>query len=121
MINESEQIFWLIDAQISEGRRDDVVAIMEKLVALTHASEPGALSYEWWTSEDGARLFIFERYADSDAALTHLANVGPHLGALMGAITMGPLMIFGPASEGLRAAGASLGASFAVHLGGFTR
>jgi quinol monooxygenase YgiN len=34
--------------------------------------EPGVLSYQRFVSEDGAIIHLYERYADSAAALAHL-------------------------------------------------
>jgi quinol monooxygenase YgiN len=43
-------------------------------------SEPGTLQYDWFLSEDQTRCVLSEIYADSDAMLAHLANVGEYMG-----------------------------------------
>ncbi len=35
-------------------------------------AEPGTLIYERYVSDDGRNAHLFERYADSDAAIVHL-------------------------------------------------
>jgi quinol monooxygenase YgiN len=46
---------------------------MNDMVESTKA-EPGALNYEWFISEDGTSCHIYERYADSAAAMVHMGH-----------------------------------------------
>ena len=52
-----------------------------RAVELT-TSEPGALQYDWFLSSDETKCVVRETYADSDAILTHMANLGELLGKL---------------------------------------
>ena len=45
--------------------------------------EPGTLHYDWFFSEDETKCVVREIYADSDALLAHLGNVGELLGRLI--------------------------------------
>jgi hypothetical protein len=45
--------------------------------------EPGTLHYDWFFTEDETRCVVREIYADSDAMLAHLGNVGDLLGRLV--------------------------------------
>ena len=45
--------------------------------------EPGTLHYDWFFSEDETKCVVREIYADSDAMLAHLGNVGDLLGRLV--------------------------------------
>jgi hypothetical protein len=38
------------------------------------AAEPATLDYEWFVSDDGHRVHLYERYVDSAGALAHLAT-----------------------------------------------
>lgn len=62
---------WMLEMQVQEGREDDVRALMEEMVEATRANEPGTLNYEWSFSEDGRVCHLYERYADSEAAMIH--------------------------------------------------
>ena len=42
--------------------------------------EPGTLHYDWFFSEDETKCVVREVYANSDAMLAHLGNVGELLG-----------------------------------------
>ncbi len=48
---------------------------MNSLVAET-SKETGTLGYEWNFTADGATCYIYERFEDSAAALTHLGMFG---------------------------------------------
>jgi len=45
--------------------------------------EPGTLHYDWFFSEDESKCEVREIYANSDAMLAHLGNVGELLGRLI--------------------------------------
>jgi quinol monooxygenase YgiN len=65
---------WMLEMQVREGRENDVHALMEEMVGATNANEPGTLNYEWSFSEDGRVCHLYERYADSEAAMIHGAT-----------------------------------------------
>jgi Antibiotic biosynthesis monooxygenase len=64
--------------------------------------EPGALQYDWFFSDDGTRCVVRETYANSDAVLAHVDNVGPLLGRLVELGGGLELEVFGEPSEALR-------------------
>ena len=66
----SEAVTMILAASVREGRLDDARALMEELVESTR-EEPGTLVYEWFLGADGSSCEIYERYADSDAAVLH--------------------------------------------------
>ena len=66
--------------------------------------EPGTLQYDWFFSDDGARCVARETYANSDAVLAHLGNVGPLLGRLVELGGGLELEVFGDPSATLREA-----------------
>ena len=66
--------------------------------------EPGTLQYDWFFNADETQCFVRETFADSSAALAHMANASdllPRLLALGGGVK---LELFGNASDELRAA-----------------
>jgi quinol monooxygenase YgiN len=44
--------------------------------------EPDNLQYEWFFNEDQTKCIVRETYADSNALLTHIANMGSVLGQM---------------------------------------
>ena len=58
----------LLDEPTNDLDVDTLRALMEEMSASTR-SEPGALSYEWFIGDDDRVVHLYERYADSAAAL----------------------------------------------------
>ncbi|WP_299891742.1 antibiotic biosynthesis monooxygenase [uncultured Ruegeria sp.] len=67
-----ENLGWIVEAQIKDGRRDDFKGIVEEIVAATRA-EGGTLNYQYYVSDDGAVL-VYERFANVDSAHIHITN-----------------------------------------------
>lgn len=67
------EVWLMIEAAVKPGKLDDLEAVMGELIAST-ADEPGTLTYAWSVDDDGASMHLIERYADSEAATTHLAS-----------------------------------------------
>ena len=64
-------------------------------------TEPGTLQYDWFFSADEAVCVVRETYADSDAVLAHLGNVGPLLAPLIELAGGVKLEVFGSPSQQL--------------------
>ncbi|MCP3982146.1 MAG: hypothetical protein GY716_22800 [bacterium] len=83
---------------IKNGEEESVRSYLEKFVELTR-SEPGCLYYGFSTCGD--KFHCREGYADGDAALAHLGNVGPLLQELLGSgkAELTDLQVHGPEQE----------------------
>jgi len=77
----------------------------------------GALQYDWFLSPDNSEFVVRETYTDSDAVLTHMANLGDPLGKLL-QISDFELEIYGNPSEELQKAGAALNPKVYLFYGG---
>lgn len=75
----SESIFFVVELQVGADRVDALRSILDEMAAITQRDEPGTLNYEWFLTEDGATGFIYERYADSGAAVVHSRTFPPEL------------------------------------------
>lgn len=84
--------------EIREGEAENVRALLEKFVALTR-SEQGCLYYGFSLCDD--RLHCREGYADAQAALAHIENVGPLLQEVLesGVMRLTDLQIHGSEQE----------------------
>jgi quinol monooxygenase YgiN len=93
--------------KIAPGDLAEFKRLAAELLELSK-SEAGALQYDWFFSADETRCVVRETYANSDAVLAHLANVGELVGKL--AAVGGGLQIegFGPVSPQLLDAAAAL-------------
>lgn len=73
--------------------------------------EAGTLQYDWFFNDDETVCVVRETYADSDAVLTHMANLGELLGKLLEVGGGCEFEVFGSPSAQLLEAGAALGPS----------
>lgn len=55
--------------------RPEVEALVRELIDVIRRTEPGTLIYSWYFAEREERVLIEERYADSDAFLSHMADL----------------------------------------------
>ncbi len=74
-----------------------------EIVSEKEKGKGGTLQYDWFLSEDGTTCSVRETYADSEAVLAHLANVGRLFGQLA-TISTFEFEVFGTPSEELKAA-----------------
>lgn len=118
----SSHIYWVLETVIREGKLDELKALMREMVDATKANEPGTLNYEWTISEDGARCTLFERYADSAAAMKHAAAFMKNFaGRFVGCLDVKKMTVHGNPSAELRQALGAQGAFFMQPFGGFSR
>lgn len=67
----SKNVIWVAEATIRDGRRADFEAVKSDLIDLT-SKDDGVLNYEWYITEETGAVYIYERYADVEAAWVHL-------------------------------------------------
>ena len=111
----TDNIYWTIGAQIKDGHLENMKKAIESCVEVTR-TEPGVLSYDFWLSDDSAKVYIFERYQNSDAVLAHMGNVGDLLGAFFECVNLEPIVIMGDCSQTVKEAFAAFGASHVTAL-----
>jgi quinol monooxygenase YgiN len=67
------EISWHAELQVKPGQFEALRALTAEMVDSTK-SEPGALIYQRFLSEDRQVVHVFERYSDSAAAVAHLKS-----------------------------------------------
>ena len=77
--------------------------------------------YEFYFNNDESKCYVTEQYADSNALLTHLANVNDALQQLFKISSITRLEFFGALSPEAHAVAESLGATFFTYFDGFSR
>lgn len=117
----ASHVSWILELQV-EGSESDLRALMTEMVGATRTNEPGTLDYEWSTSADGRQCHIYERYADSDAVLTHLATFGEKFAKRFLAILKPTrFVVYGSPSAAVKQAVAGLNPVYMETLDGFSR
>jgi quinol monooxygenase YgiN len=117
----ADRVSWLLELAVKPGKLEDFRALMDEMVESTRA-ESGALAFEWFIGEDEDVVHIYERYADSEAVLTHLATFGETFAArFLDAVDATRLTVLGAPTDEARRSLTGLGATFLAPLGGFAR
>ena len=117
----SNHISWHVELQVKPGQRDAFRAITSEMVESTK-SEPGALIYERYLSDDGDIVHVFERYVDPNAALAHLTAFRRMFGERFSAmVDRKRFTVFGTPSVELKEVLDPLGATYVAALAGFSR
>lgn len=117
----SRTVSWKLQLAVRDGQLDTFRSLMEEMVESTR-SESGTQIYEWFLSEDGTICHLYERYADSEAALVHLGNFGSKFAErFLACVDPTALYAYGNPSAQAREVLSSFNAVFLGPLGGFAR
>jgi quinol monooxygenase YgiN len=115
------QVSWIFEVAVRPGKIDAFRTLMEEMVESTRA-EPGALVYEWFVSDDGAVVLLYERYADSAAVLTHSeAFQAKFAERFLDLVDPTKFTVLGTLSDEAKAALSRPGRVFLEPFGGFVR
>lgn len=118
----SDIIEWVLEMRVQDGQADNVLPLLEEMVAATKADEPGALHYEYFMPEDKSTCTVLERYADNDAVMAHLGNFGAKFAdRFLAAFAPERFVVYGPSNAEVRGALAAFGATYQERVAGFHR
>ena len=116
------QVAWLVELRIKDGRRQDLRTLIAEMVHSADANEPGTLDYEWSISPDGTTCHLFERYADSAAAIAHTNTFNARfVDRFLDVLIPIRVTAYGHFSPEARASLAPQGPIFMEPAGGFSR
>ena len=114
-----DEIAWVVELAVRPGQLDNFRALTGEMVLVTR-HEPGALSYQRFVSEDGQIVQLYERYADSAAALAHLRTFEKMFSRRFGSLVdRKRLSVFGTPTDELKAVLDRAGATYLRPLGDF--
>lgn len=117
----SSVVSWNLELAVRDGRLDDFRALMQQMVESTEA-EPGTQTYEWFLNADGTVCHLYERYADSEAALAHLGTFGSKFAErFLACVEPTRFSVYGNPSAEARAVLDGFGAVYLGPFGGFSR
>ncbi len=117
-----EIVHWVYEVTIKGGQLTNLKNLIAEMVVGTKADEPETLVYEWVVSEDGSTGQVYERYANSEAALVHMETFTRDFAERLG--TMADLArhtVYGHPSPALRQAIAGSKPIFFEDVAGFKR
>jgi len=118
----SDHIYWTLDLEVREGKSGELKTLMKEMVDATKANEPGTLNYEWTVSDDNRRVTLYERYADSAAAVIHLKTFMKSFAQpFMTCLEPKRLVTHGTPSDELKKMLTGMNSKFMNPFGGFAR
>jgi len=116
---QSEQVYWVFTVTVDQ--MDKFRPFIPKLVAATK-KEPGALQFEFSIGNDQKTVDIFERYADSKAALFHqTTSFAPHSKEFFAVATLARWVIYGTPSDEFKKANTDFHPIYMKTFDGFVR
>ena len=119
---DGNHVAWIFELSVKEENDTTLRALMTEMVDATRAGEPGTLHYEWYLSEDGRRLHVYERYADAAAALAHLGTFRErYMTRFFTVLSPERMVVYGSPDAAVRGALAQLAPPVMSQVGGFTR
>ncbi len=114
-------VSWIVEFAVKAGQLEGFRALMEEMVASTRQEE-GALAYQWFVSNDGSAVHIYERYASSAAVLEHLKSFGEKFAErFLAAVDPTRFMVYGAPSDEVKQALSGFGPTYLGPFGGFAR
>ena len=117
----SEEISWFLELAVKPNQLDVVRTLIPEMVHATQ-NEPGALVYEWSIGDEETAIHSYERYADSEAVLTHLSAFGEKFAErLLAAVDPTRFVVYGAPTDRAREALDAFGALYMKPFAGFTR
>lgn len=115
------QVSWMLEATVKPGQLDTSKALMEEMVEGT-SQEPQTLNYEWYLSDDGGTLHLYEKYADSEAMIAHVNGfLEKWAGRFMECLDVTRFTVYGDPSPAARELLAGFGPTYLGPWGGFAR
>ncbi|MFT5701817.1 MAG: quinol monooxygenase YgiN [Desulforhopalus sp.] len=114
-----ENIGWIVEAKIKEGRRDEFKAVMEEIVAET-LKEEGTLNYQYYVSDEGD-VMVYERFKDIEAAHIHVDNWDNFATRWIAAAEPTRMVHLGDLPDDLRERHAALAPLWLKSYGGFAK
>ncbi|WP_375788475.1 putative quinol monooxygenase [Bradyrhizobium sp. Pha-3] len=116
---QSEQVYWIFTVTVDQ--MDKFTSLIAKIVAAT-AKEPGALQFECSIGEDQKTVDLFERYADSKAALFHqVESFAPFSKEFFAVAKLTRWVIYGTPSDEFKKANVDFYPIYMTRFDGFVR
>jgi quinol monooxygenase YgiN len=108
----ADQVSWRVELAVKLGQLENFRALTAEMVESTR-DDAGVLNYQRFVSEDGKVVHLYERYADSAAALAHLQAFGQKFGErFLRMVERTRFTVYGTPSDELRGVLDGFGASF---------
>jgi quinol monooxygenase YgiN len=116
-----DPVRWVMEFAVKPGQLDTLTHLVAEMAQSTRA-EPGALEFTWSVRDDGTGGQVYERYADTAAALAHLRTFTERFAEqVLAAVAPTRFTVLGLPSDGVRQALAGFAPTYLRPMGGFVR
>jgi len=116
-----EQVAWHVELAVKPGALEAFRALPDEMVEATRGA-PRVLRYERFVSADSMVVHVYERYADSAAAVAHVRTFRRQFGdRFVGLVDRTRFTVHGTPSAELRGILDGFGATYMAPFGGFAR
>lgn len=116
----NENIIWTVAGKLKPGQRRAYEALMNEMMTEV-IQEPGTTHYEWTIADDGETIHVYERYANAEAAVKHLATWSRFAESYMALVEVTAFTVFSDLTPELQAAVGGLSPIYMRPLGGFAK
>ena len=114
------EVSWQVELAVKPGELANFRELTSEMVESTK-DELGVLIYERFVSDDGKVVYVYERYADSTAAVAHLQAFGKKYGErFVNMVDRKQFTVFGIPSNELRGILDRFGATYLGPFAGFS-
>jgi quinol monooxygenase YgiN len=115
-----DEISWQVELTIEPAGSDLFNALTKEMIEAARR-EDGVLVYERFMSEDGGKIFVYERYANSEVALLHLRSFQEKFAdAFARLVKRERFVVFGTPTDELKRMLSGFDAEFARPMAGFS-
>jgi quinol monooxygenase YgiN len=115
------QVSWVIELAVKPGELGTFKTLMDEMVEGTSA-EPTSLNYEWHISGDEGTVHIYEKYADSDAMISHVSGFLEKWAArFLACVDVTRFVVYGSPNDAARKMLDGFGPTYMGPWGGFAR
>ena len=115
----TNNIYWTLSAVVKDQKLPDLKICINNVLRKTK-NEIGCLNYEFWFSDDEKKLYVHERYTDSESCLTHIKNVENDLPLFFDCVDLDPIVILGDVTINVKKAFNKMNASYGTFFKGYT-
>ncbi|MCZ6872985.1 MAG: antibiotic biosynthesis monooxygenase [bacterium] len=116
----TNEVSWQAELAVKPGKLENFRALTSEMVESTRG-EPGVLIYERFVSDDGKVVYVYERYADSSCAVSHLLAFGEKYSQrFMGMVERKRFTVFGVPSDELKGILDEFDATYHTPFDGFS-
>lgn len=110
-----------IELTVIHSQLDTFKRLAREMNAIVKKDEPRTLNCQWFFHEGDDKWYLTEMFADSDAFLKHLEDVGPQLEEILAIAEVSRFEVFGELSHAAKSVIASFGVKYFTLWDGVSR